>query len=122
MFYRPPSILLKIQYIIEECATHVNAELGSYKKHITEEDFDFCKIKKHPEFGKRILKLYQNHGYEEMLSVLEWIKANSTFRIYRSELFTELIRSIRFARDKGTTIHEAAQQIRMIPNNQSRYG
>ena len=34
-----------------------------YKKHITEEDFDFSKIKKHPEFGKRILKLYQNHGH-----------------------------------------------------------
>ena len=110
-----------IYSFIEECATQVNAELGSYKKHITEEDFDFSKIKKHPEFGKRILKLYQNHGYEEMLSVLEWIKANSTFRIFRRELFTELIRSIRFARDRGITINEAAQQIRMIPNNQSRY-
>lgn len=110
-----------IYSFIEECTTQVNAELGSYKKHITEENFDFGKIKKHPEFGKRILKLYQNHGYEDMLSVLEWIKSNSTFRIYRRELFTELIRSIRFARDKEITIHEAAQQIRMIPNNQSRY-
>lgn len=68
-----------IYSFIEECATQVNAELGSYKKHIKEENFDFGKIKKHPEFGKRILKLYQNHGYEEMLSVLEWVKANSTF-------------------------------------------
>ena len=56
-----------------------------------------------------------------MLSVLNWIRDNSIFRIYRRELFTELMRSIRFARDRGISIHEAAQQIRMIPNNQSRY-
>ncbi len=56
-----------------------------------------------------------------MLAVLNWIKANSTFRIYRRELYMELMRSIRFARDRGTTIYEAAQQIRMIPNNQSKY-
>lgn len=110
-----------IYSFIEECATQVNAELGSYKKHISEDDYDFSKIKKHPEFGRRITALYQNHGYEDMLSVLEWIKSNSVFRLYRRELFTELMRSIRYARDRGTTIHEAAQQIRMIPNNQSRY-
>ena len=106
---------------IEECATQVNTELGSYKKHIKDRDFSFGRITKHTEFGNRMLKLYENHGYNEMLSVLEWIKSNPTFRLYRRELFTELIRAIRFARDRGTTIHEAAQQIRMIPNNQSRY-
>ena len=110
-----------IYSFIEKCATQVNAELGSYKEHISEKNFNFGRIKKHPEFGKRILNLYQNHGYEEMLSVLEWIKLNSIFRLYRRELFTELMRSIRYARDKGITIYEAAQQIRMIPNNQSRY-
>ena len=56
-----------------------------------------------------------------MLAVLNWIKANSTFRIYRRELYMELMRSIRFARDRATTIYEAAQKIRMIPNNQSKY-
>lgn len=110
-----------IYSFIEECATQVNAELESYKKHILEKDFDFGKIKKHPEFGRRILNLYWNNGYDEMLSILEWIKSNSTFRLYRRELFTELMRSIRYARDRGTTIHNAAQQIRMIPNNQSKY-
>ena len=106
---------------IEGCATQVNTELGSYKKHINNGDFDFSRITKHPEFGERMLDLYRYHGYDEMLSVLNWIKANSIFRIYRRELFTELIRSIRFAKDRGLSIHEAAQQIRMIPNNQSRY-
>lgn len=106
---------------IEGCATQVNAELGSYKKHIKDGDFNFSKITKNLEFGSRMLDLYQKHGYDEMLSVLNWIKANSTFRIYRRELYMELMRSIRFARDRGTTIYEAAQQIRMIPNNQSKY-
>lgn len=106
---------------IENCSTQVNAELGSYKEHISRKNYDLGRIKKHPEFGQRLLNLHQNHGYEEMLSVLEWIKSNSIFRLYRRELFFELMRSIRFARDKGVTIYEAAQQIRMIPKNQSRY-
>ena len=86
-----------------------------------EGDFNFDRITKHPEFGDRMLKVFQNHSYNDMLSVLEWVKSNTIFRLYRRELFTELIRSIKFARDKGTTIYEAAQQIRMNPNNQSRY-
>lgn len=110
-----------IYRFISECATQVNAELGSYEKHIKEGDFDFDRIRKHHGFGDRVLRLYKNHGYEELLSVLEWIRENSIFHLYRRELFTEMMRSIRFARDRGTTIYEASQQIRMIPNNQSRY-
>ena len=106
---------------ISECATQVNSELGSYGKHIKNGDINFSRISKHPEFGKRISKVYYEHGYNDMLSVLSWIKENSTFRLYRRELFTEMMRSIRHARDRGITINEAAQQIRMIPNNQSRY-
>ena len=106
---------------IEECATQVNAELGSYKKHIAGMNYDFRLIKKHPEFGNRILDLHQKNGLDDMLSVLEWIKSTSIFRIYRRELFTELIRSIRFAKNNGISILEAAQRIRMKPNNQCRY-
>lgn len=112
---------LSIFSFIEKCATQVNAELGSYKQHIYNKDFDFGRIKKHVDFGNRIKKLYQNHRHDDMLSVLEWVKSNPIFRIYRRELFTELMRSIRYARDNGTTIHEASQRIRMIPTNQRRY-
>lgn len=103
------------------CATHISTELGSYGDHIREENYDFSRISKYPEFGSRILSLYEKHGYYEMLSVLEWIRENSKFRIYRRELFNELCRSIRFARDHGITVKEAAQQIRMNPANQSKY-
>ena len=110
-----------IYSFILNCATQVTAELGSYGRHIKAGDFDFSRISKHQEFGKRILTLKQNHGYDDMLNVLDWIRSTSVFRLYRRELFYELCRSIRFARDRGITILEAAQQIRMIPNNQKRY-
>lgn len=115
------TIARTIYSFIEDCATNVNTELSSYKKHIYAGDYNFGRIKKHVDFGERMLNLYQNHGHDEMISVLEWIKSNPCFRLYRQELFTELIRSIRFANEKGISICEAAQQIRMNPNNQRKY-
>ncbi len=106
---------------IAECATQVTTELKSYGKHIRDGSFSFNRITSYPEFGIRMSQLYQEHGYNEMIRVLEWIRNNGKFRLYRRELYTELIRSIRHARDNETTILEAAKQIRMIPNNQSRY-
>lgn len=110
-----------IYSFIEACATHVNSELGSYKKHLKEGDFRFDLITKHVEFGNRMLNLYQNPGYSEMISVLEWIKSNPAFRLYRLEMFNELIHSIRFAKDNEITICEAAKQIRMNPNKKNKY-
>lgn len=110
-----------IYSFILNCATQVTTELGSYGKHIKDRDFDFSKIKKHQEFGRRILMLNQKHGYEDMLNVLDWIRETTIFRIYRKELFSELCRSIRFAKEREMPILEAAQQIRMMPNNQRRY-
>lgn len=115
------SIAKTIFDFIANCATKINAELGSYKVNIEKRNLDFSRISKHPDFGDRIQELCRCHSHEQMLSVLEWIKSNSTFRLYRRELFTELIRSIRFAMDKQISIFDAAQQIRMGPNNQHRY-
>ncbi|MGN1273821.1 MAG: UvrD-helicase domain-containing protein [Thermoguttaceae bacterium] len=111
----------KIYDFIEETATQVHSELGSYKNHIKNGDFNFSRIKKHTDFGNRMKQLYLNHGYNDMLNVLQWIKSNSLFRLYRWELYTELMRAIRYARDNGGSIYNASQQIRMNPNNQSRY-
>ena len=117
-----PYVSVKTIYsFIESCATQVNAELASYKKHIGNKNFDFSRISKHTEFGRRLLALYKNNGHNEMLSVLEWIKSNAIFRLYRRELFTELMRSIRFAKERKMSIFDAAQQIRMLPDNQSKY-
>lgn len=106
---------------IGECASGVATELKSYEGHIKNGDFDFSRIKKYPEFGKRMERLYKCHGHNEMMAVLDWIKNEPGFRIHRKELFTEMQRSIRRARDLNISITQAAQEIRMIPSNQSKY-
>ena len=106
---------------IGECASGVATELKSYGSHIKNGDFDFSRIKKHPEFGKRMERLYKCHGYNDLIAVLDWIKNQPSFRIHRRELFTEMQRSIRRARDCDIPITQAAQEIRMIPGNQSKY-
>ena len=65
--------------------------------------------------------LYNYHGHNELIAVLDWIKKEPVFRVYRRELFTEMYRSIRRARDLNIPITQAAQEIRMIPGNQSKY-
>ena len=106
---------------ISKCASGVATELKSYERHIKDGDFDFKRIKKYPEFGKRMERLYRYHGTNEMMTVLDWIKNEPSFRIHRRELFTEMQRSIRRARDMNIPIMQAAQEIRMIPGNQSKY-
>lgn len=106
---------------IGKCASGVATELKSYEDHIKEGDFNFNRIKKHSEFGKRMTRLYINHGHDDMMAVLDWIKNEPDFHIHRRELFTEMQRSIRRARDLNIPITQAAQEIRMIPGNQSKY-
>ena len=106
---------------IGECVSGVATELKSYEGHIKEGDFNFSRIKKHPEFGKRMARLYKYHRHNDMMAVLDWIKNEPALRIHRMELFTEMQRSIRRARDLNIPIVRAAQEIRMIPGNQSKY-
>lgn len=106
---------------IGECASGIATELKSYEGHIKDGDFDFSRIKKHPEFGKRMTRLYKYHGHNDMMAILDWVKNEPGFRIHRRELFSEMQRSIRRARDLNIPIAQAAQEIRMIPGNQSKY-
>lgn len=106
---------------IGECASGVATELKSYEDHIKKKDFNFNRIKKYPEFGKRMANLYKYHGHNDMMAVLDWIRNESGFHIHRRELFNEMQRSIKRARDLNIPIIQAAQEIRMIPGNQSKY-
>ncbi len=111
----------KLFSFICNCASGVATELKSYEKHIRGGDFDFRRITKHTEFGVKMTKLFIHHGCNEMMEVLEWVKAQPAFRIYRKELYAEMQRSIKRSRDLGISITQAAQEIRMIPGNQSKY-
>jgi len=106
---------------ILECASNAATELKSYKGHIQSGDYDFHLLKKHKDFGNRIMKVYQTHSHDDMLSVLEWIKNTKIFKLYRKELFDEMQRAIWRSRDRQITIEQAAQEIRMLPDSQSRY-
>ena len=106
---------------IGECASGVTSELRSYESHIISGDYDFRRIKKHPDFGIRMTKFRETNSYDSILRILEWVKACKELRLHRRELFYEMQRSIRRAKDNQSTILKAAQEIRMIPGNQSRY-
>lgn len=107
---------------IEKSATGVSEELKSYKKHIMGSgDFDFNRISKHPQFGESMAALHERGSLDDMVSALSYIKGNGLFKIYRLELFEELTRSIRMAKEKGIAIEEAAWAIRTNPKYRRGY-
>lgn len=112
---------IKIYEFIQQCTNKVSQELGSYYNHITRGDYNFSRIKKHSEFGVLLLALHEACCINNVIMVLEWVQKSSTFRIYRIELFTELIRALRYARDNDMSIADAAQRIRTIPGLQKKY-
>lgn len=103
------------------CANHVNEEIGSYKNHILNGDFDFVRIKKHPEFGILIKNLLKNQTIDDIYNILSWVKSVPAFCIYRRELFNELLRALSHAKKSGCSIEDAARQIRTEPRMQKRY-
>ena len=68
-----------------------------------------------------MLKVYQSHSHNDMLSLLDWFMTSKYFRLYRREMFLEILRAIRRSRDYQIPITQATQEIRMIPGNQCRY-
>lgn len=110
-----------IMSFLETCASGISSELGSYVEHVEKGDFDFSRIRKHSEFGAKMLALYERGDLNEILSILDWVKSNHSFKLHRRELYSEMQRAIRRAREKEISITQAAQEIRLVPNNQSRY-
>lgn len=103
------------------CVNHVNEEIGSYGIHICNGDFDFSRIRKHPEFGTLINNLLANQTIDDIYSILNWVKRTPSFSIYRIELFNELLRALSHAKNSGCSIENAAYQIRTEPKMQKRY-
>ena len=110
-----------IMTFLEKTSTKINTELHSYKKHIESGDFDFSAIRKHKAFGILMSKVVVNYSINSILNVLEWVKGNGTFKIYRKELYNELCRALKYAREKDITVFESVQKIRMLPGLQRKY-
>lgn len=114
-------LILDIIEFESKCATKVNSELNSFKNRLATGSFDFGRIKKNKEFGRLIFEVQQLEKNEAILRVLEWFENNTGFKCYRKELRCEMIRSVKYARDHGISILEAAGHIRKDPALQRRY-
>lgn len=104
------------------CMTHVNVELTSFLKKLQNNVFEFSRITKHADFGDLLISEIENNKYNQILKILYWFENNcSTFKLYRAELFHEMIRSIEFACNNGGTIFDAATSLRRNSASQNRY-
>ena len=104
-----------------ECSTGVVKELKSYIEKLKNGSFDFSRIKKHTEFRDILTEAAPNLTKETVFRMLEWLSKNAEFKQYRSELLSEMMRSIKYAIDHDMTIYDAANHIRKDVGLQKRY-
>lgn len=103
------------------CATGVTTELSSYINHIEEGDYNFEKIRKHPEFGEMIKTVYAERSNGSIIAILNWFRKQNCFHFHRKELLSEMMRALQYASENNITIREAAQRIRIVPGLQKKY-
>ncbi|UUM12874.1 UvrD-helicase domain-containing protein [Clostridiaceae bacterium HFYG-1003] len=105
---------------LKKCAFHVN-ELETYRKHLLSGDTNFNRITKHITFGELITKVCEEPSIQSVIDVLNWFKLTSAFKIYRKELFGEMLRALKYAQTNNMQIYDSAQKIRTVPGLQKAY-
>lgn len=107
---------------VHSCATGVTTELATYVKRLQSNSLDFSRITKHSEFGELLLDTRGETKLKVVLKILNWFEANSSlFKLYRAELFYEMMRSIKFAHNNDISIFDAANRLRKDISLQKRY-
>ena len=114
-------LFLSVIEFAGKCATQVRVELSSYIHRLEKGNLDFHRISKHPELGKLLTECEKLDPNDSVGVLLEWFRSNDLFKKYRSELLSEMIRSVRYARSQGITLNEASHCIRATPGLQRRY-
>ena len=114
-------LFLSVIEFAGKCATQVSTELSSYINRLKTGSLDFHRISKHLEFGELLTKCEKLDPNDSIGVILEWFRSNNLFKKYRSELLSEMIRSVRYARSQGITLDEASHRIRTTPGLQRRY-
>ena len=114
-------LMLEIIEFESKCSIKVKSELTSFINSLGRGSFDFGRIKKNIEFGQLLSEVQAVDKHETILRILNWFEKNPTFKCYRKELHSEMIRSVRYSRDHGISIYEAAGHIRKDPALQKRY-
>ena len=103
------------------CATNVMSELKSYYDRLAKNNYSFAKITKKVSFGQLLLDLQKSDRYEIILRILKWFETDTSFKCYRKELHSEMIRSVYYAKEHSISILDAAMRIRRDPTLQKRY-
>lgn len=115
------ALALNILKFVAECLTGVGKEFKSYIEKLKSNSFDFSRIKKHIEFRDILSETAPDLSKETILKVLIWFSTNKDFKQYRSELLSEMIRSIKYAIDHNISICDASNHIRKDVGLQKRY-
>lgn len=106
---------------ISSCATKVSTELKSYHDNLVKGKKDFSRIKKHTELAEPLQAICDSLDYQAVVDVLRWVKDYPKSKIYRKELYREMLRSIAYAREHECPLAEAAKQIRLNPGLRKEY-
>ena len=114
-------LALAVIMFAAECSTGIGKELKSYIDKLKIKSFDFSRIKKNSDFRDIIEETAPDLTKETALKMLIWFSSNPAFKQYRTELLSEMIRSIKYAIDHDMSIFDAANHIRKDLGLQKRY-
>lgn len=114
-------LALNVLKFAAECLTGVGKELKSYIEKLKSNSFDFSRIKKHIEFRDIFSEAAPDLSKETILKMLIWFSKNKEFKQYRSELLSEMIRSIKYSIEHDISIWDASNHIRKDVGLQKRY-
>ena len=114
-------LALSIIDFAHECATKVNSELKSYKTKLQAKSCDFSRIRKYTDFGNLLSVVCRDNSPAAIVHVLSWFKAEGIFKLYRSELYAEMLRCLNFAQSNNISAFEAANHIRKDASLQNIY-
>ena len=114
-------LALAVILFAAECSTGIGKELKSYIDKLKIKSFDFSRIKKNTDFRDIIEETAPDLTKETALKMLIWFSSNPAFKQYRTELLSEMIRSIKYAIDHDMSIFDAANHIRKDLGLQKRY-
>lgn len=95
-----------------KCFTRISTELKSYITRLDKGSFDFSKIRKHPAVGAALCAIEESSSPDAILSVLNAIKREREFRLYRGVYFGEVCRALKVASSEGINVTEALNVIR----------
>lgn len=108
-------------FFIKICSTGVTTELKSYIERLKKDNTDFSRIQKHQDIGEAIATVATTSDYSAIYNLICAFEKKSEFKIYRKELYYEMLRSIKYAIEHNSTVYEGANHIRKDAHLQKRY-